>query len=386
MVEAAEQDPRNQAASALDDEARDKALARFGLLIDFDADAGDGIARLDGRRDDAGGADPMRYRVFTTEFDREVPVEALARSQQLGELRERLDRVIAAQGVNLPRMARALRMRLSVPVSRDWNDAEEEGLVDGRRLARVVSSPTERRLFRQERERTRTDCLVSFLIDCSGSMKALAEPVAMLVDVFARALELAGADVEVLGFTTTFWNGGRVLDAWNRAGRPPTPGRLNGVCHMIFKAAETPWRRARPAIAALLKPDIFREGVDGEALRWACQRARSHPRPRRIVVVVSDGSPMDSATARVNGNAYLDEHLREIVAAETATGGVEIAAIGVGLDLSPFYRHNLPIDATRSFGSEMFAQVLELIASRHGRELSHKPPSGSGSTREADPA
>ena len=189
---------------------------------------------------------------------------------------------------------------LAEPTHDGWEGAQEEGRIDGARLAQLIISPAERRLFRADRIEPVAHTALSFLIDCSGSMKTHAEPVAMLVDVMARALEMAGATSEILGFTTGAWNGGRAMRDWKRAGQPRHPGRLNERCHLIFKDADTPWRRARPAIGALLKADLFREGVDGEAVDWACARLHDRPEPRKILVVISDGCPMDSATQLAN--------------------------------------------------------------------------------------
>ena len=198
----------------------------------------------------------------------------------------------------------------------------------------------------------------------SGSMKQHIESVAMLVDVFSRALEQAGVACEVLGFTTGAWNGGRAQRDWLRAGRPVHPGRLNEVCRMVFKDADTPWRRARPDIAALLKSDLFREGIDGEAVDWACARLERRSEARRILIVVSDGSPMDAATNLANDPHYLDHHLREVVDRRERQGKVEICGVGVGLDLRPYYRHSQVIDLAGALGNEVFNQVAALIGSR----------------------
>ena len=345
---------------------RERALGAFGLLVDFDASDNDGIAPLPPGGESTREPANERYRVFTTRYDRVVDAADLVRPAQLAELREQLDRRIAAQGLNLSALARELRERLATPVRDDWVGGLEEGYVDGRRLSLLVSSPAERRIFRLERDRPVASGLVTFLLDCSGSMRTHAESVAMIVDVFARALDLAGARCEVLGFTTAAWDGGRARRDWEAAGRPPAPGRLNELRHIVFKDSATPWRKARRAIAALLRGDLLREGVDGEAVRWACTRALATPAARRSLVVVSDGSPMDSATHRLNGAGYLDRHLREVVAECERTREPEIAAIGVGLDLSPYYRRSLALDLTRSFGAETFAELTELVAPRAG--------------------
>jgi len=339
----------------------------FSLVADMDQEIVERFATAESGRSEvlegAGGA----YRVFTDAYDREHDAATLARKEVLAGHREKLDRRIAAQGVNIARLARELRALLAEPERDGWDGAQEEGLVDGRRLAQLVASPTERRLFRTERMEPLADCIVTFLIDCSGSMKEHAEPVAMMVDVFARALEQAGVACEVLGFTTGAWNGGRPQREWVRAGRPPHPGRLNERCHIVFKAAATPWRRARPAMAALLKADLFREGIDGEAVDWACMRLRQRGEARKLLMVISDGSPMDSATHLANDAHYLDHHLRDVVARQEQRGDIEIAGIGVGLDLSPCYSRSHVLDLANPSGNTIFREVIGLMAGRHRR-------------------
>ncbi|RSZ47659.1 MULTISPECIES: cobalt chelatase [unclassified Variovorax] len=339
----------------------------FSLVADMDQEIVERFTTAESGRsavlDGAGGA----YRVFSDAYDREHDAATLARKEVLAGHREKLDRRIAAQGVNIARLARELRALLAEPERDGWDGAQEEGLVDGRRLAQLVASPTERRLFRTERMEPAADCIVTFLIDCSGSMKEHAESVAMMVDVFARALEQAGAASEVLGFTTGAWNGGRPQREWVRAGRPAHPGRLNERCHIVFKAAATPWRRARPAMAALLKADLFREGIDGEAVDWACMRLRQRGEARKLLLVISDGSPMDSATHLANDEHYLDHHLRDVVARQEQRGDIAIAGIGVGLDLSPYYSRSHVLDLATSSGNSIFREVIELMAGRHRR-------------------
>lgn len=339
----------------------------FSLVADMDQEIVERFTTAESGRSEvlegAGGA----YRIFTDAYDREHDAATLARKEVLAGHREKLDRRIAAQGVNIARLARELRALLAEPERDGWDGAQEEGLVDGRRLAQLVASPTERRLFRTERMEPLADCIVTFLIDCSGSMKEHAEPVAMMVDVFARALEQAGVACEVLGFTTGAWNGGRPQREWVRAGRPPHPGRLNERCHIVFKDAATPWRRARPAMAALLKADLFREGIDGEAVDWACMRLHQRGGARKLLMVISDGSPMDSATHLANDAHYLDHHLRDVVARQEQRGDIEIAGIGVGLDLSPCYSRSHVLDLANPSGNTIFREVIGLMAGRHRR-------------------
>lgn len=359
MAEAADEADGRQ-----DRETADDRPLPFALWLEPEGTLGEEGAAAAGGRSPvlvaAGGA----YRVFTTAYDREARLGRLARAEQLREYRERVDARIAAQGVNLPRLARELRALLAQPVDDGWDQAQEEGRIDGRRLAQLVASPTERRLFRRERVQPQADCALALLLDCSGSMKVHAESLAMVCDVLLRALELAGVDGELLGFSTGGWNGGRARRDWQRAGSPPHPGRLNEALHLVFKDAHTPWRRARPEIAGLLKADLFREGIDGEAVDWACDRLLAQPAARRILVVISDGCPMDSATILANDAAYLDQHLRDVVARREAEGAVEIRALGVGLDLSPYYRRSRVVELDGAVRNQVFRDILALLAAR----------------------
>jgi len=355
--------------SAPGDAARAEEEARRALAAWLDADppeegGGAGAGAGGGARALPGEAPP--YRVFTRRHDRELRAGTLVRRAELAVLRERLDARIAAQGANLPMLARALQALLATPERDGWEGGLEEGVVDGRRLAQLVASPAQRRLFRAERLAPRADWIVTVLIDCSGSMKPHAESVAMIVDLLGRALEMAGAATEILGFTTGAWNGGRAMREWQRAGRPPAPGRLNEVCHLVFKDADTPWRRARPEIAALLRGDLFREGIDGEAVDWACARMAGRPEPRRLLVVVSDGCPMDGATALANGEPYLEAHLREVVLRREREG-FAIRGVGVGLDLSACYGRSQVLDLAGTPGNRVFGEILRLFEGRRLR-------------------
>lgn len=353
------------AADAAEDARKpDDALTSFSLWVDFDepdeampALALTGESRVLGTAADG-------YRAYTTQFDREIRPAALVRAPLLREYREQLDERVAARGINVARLARVLQAALAVPQRDGWSFGEEDGRIDGRRLAQVVSSPAERRVFTRERLRPRGDCVIGFLVDCSGSMKAHIEPVAMLVDILVRASEQAGLATEVLGFTTGAWNGGRARFDWLAHGRPKHPGRLNEICHMVFKCADDSWRRARADIAALFKADLFREGVDGEAVEWACTRLAARKQTRRILVVISDGSPMDAATAQANDAFYLDNHLKEVVARHEARRDVDVIGLGVGLDLSPYYRHCVALDLAEPLDMPRLVGLARWIGAR----------------------
>ena len=344
-----------------DDGGDAKAQAAFKLLLDFDSD-NDNVpdaAPLGESRafSDGDGA----YRAYCTAYDREDKAGELVRRALLLDYRERMDERIASLGINTARLARRLTQLLAVPRRDGWSFGEEEGYIDGRRLAQLISSPSERRLFRKEQFLPHADCLVTFLVDCSGSMKTHAESVAVLLDILLRALDQAGVTTELLGFTTGAWNGGRVKRDWMRARSPAQPGRLNELVHMVFKDGETSWRRARPDIAALLKADLYREGVDGEAVDWACTRMLARPERRRILLVVSDGCPMDTATSLANDEFYLAQHLKQVVARREAQGAVEICGLGLGLDLGAYYSRSLATTLPASLNNELFSEIAQLL-------------------------
>jgi len=358
-------DGEDGAGSRAPNERDEDEWAAFSLLDDSGDEIDDAVATAVSGRSLVLEAAAHGYRIFTTAYDREEDAATLVRPELLKDYREQLDRHIAGSGVNLAHLARDLKALLAVPTRDGWDGGQEEGHIDGRRLAQLVSSPAERRLFRTERQEPIADCLVSVLIDCSGSMKEHAQAVAMLVDLLARALEQAGVASELLGFTTHAWNGGRAQRDWVRAGRPRHPGRLNEACHRVFKDADTRWRPARAGIAALLKADLFREGIDGEAVEWAMRRLNARSESRRLLIVVSDGSPMDSATNLANDVHYLDHHLKDVVARHEQAGA-EIYGLGVGLDLSPYYSRSHVLDLSGSVGTAVFREVIGMIA-RRGR-------------------
>ena len=341
----------------------EEALSRITLALDFSDEAEDSnIASIITGTSKVFTAQAYQYRVFSRIYDREIRPASSIRKAELVEFRDRLDHLIQAQGINIPRLARQISELLANPARDGWQFGEEQGVIDGRRLSQIVSSPSERRVFRTDRYRLKNDCLVSFLIDCSGSMKQYIEPIAMMVDIFGRALDQTEIASEILGFSTASWNGGRCYQQWVTQGRPANPGRLNEQNHLIFKPADSPWRRSRRDIAALLKTPNFREGIDGEAVDWACQRMRKRSERRKILIVISDGSPMDSATHMANDEFYLDNHLRQVVERNESGSEIEIYGLGVGLSLTPYYRHSLAIDLGESIGNALFRQILHMIA------------------------
>ena len=305
--------------------------------------------------------EPGDYYVYTRAYDREITGTSLYPEATRASLRATLDRQVTAQAVSIPRLAQRLRVLLAQDARDSWQFGTEDGVVDAKRLAQLVADPGNRDVFRRERYQPRCDAVVGFLIDNSGSMKLQRfEAVAVLVDTFCRALDLAGATSEVLGFTTGGWNGGRARDDWMRDGRPADPGRLNELRHIVYKDADTPWRRARSLLASMMRTLYFREGVDGEALAWAHHRLINRPESRRMLIVISDGVPMDSASTNANRAGFLVDHLRAVAEDIDHTGAVELGAIGIDLDVSDFYRRSISLDLTGTLSIGSYG-VLERL-------------------------
>lgn len=285
------------------------------------------------------------YHVYSRLLDKEIAGSSLYPDAVLARARADLDAQIAAQAVSVNRVAQSLRTLFSVPVTDGWTFGQPDGVIDGRRLGQLVARSTSHDVFRRDRVQLSSDTVVSFLVDNSGSMKAQSyEAVAVLLDMMSRALDLAGVANEVLGFTTGGWSGGEIAAAWRSAGEPTDPGRLNQVDHIIYKDAETPWRRARTSLAAMMRTSHFREGVDGEALVWAHGRLLARPEPQKVLVVVSDGVPMDTATATANGAEFLSSHLGAVADLIERTSPVVLAAIAIDLDVASFYRRSIEMD------------------------------------------
>jgi cobaltochelatase CobT len=306
---------------------------------------------------------PAGYRAFTTTYDRESRAGELARRELLEQNRARLDELVACAGLGRRGVARMLEAELTTPTGDGWDHARDAGRVDGRRLPALVTTPGEHRVFSGRRTAALAEAHVTLLLDCSGSMKAHASFIAVFADVLARTLEDIDVPCAVLGFTTRSWNGGRARRAWRRAGYPDAPGRVAEALHLVFADDARPWRRSRLDLAALLKPDLFREGLDGEAVAWAAQRTRASGVRRRILLVASDGGPAESATDGANEPGFLDGHLAEIVEAVTRDG-VEVIGLGLGSDVSAFYPRSLVLDASVPPTVGTFCEVAAALRGR----------------------
>jgi cobaltochelatase CobT len=320
-----------------------------------------GTARQKPMPSNAEGAE-RPYAVYTQSFDQQVEAPDLCEPEELTRLRQQLDQQLQnLQGV-VGKLANRLQRKLMAKQTRAWNFDLEEGMLDAGRLARVIANPTHSLSFKQERDTDFRDTVVSLLIDNSGSMRGRPIAVAaMSADILARTLERCGVKVELLGFTTKAWKGGQSREKWVADGKPNMPGRLNDLRHIIYKAADTPWRRARKNLGLMLKEGLLKENIDGEALLWAHNRLLGRPEQRRIVMVISDGAPVDDSTLSVNNGSYLERHLREVIHWIENNSGVELVAIGIGHDVTRYYRRAVTISDAEELGGTMMQQLTDLF-------------------------
>ncbi len=340
---------------------------------------GDGAkpARPDGGQ---GGANEPVYKVFTTQFDEVVPAEDLCDADELTRLRAYLDQQLAAFSSVVSRLANKLQRRLLAQQNRAWTFDLEEGMLDVARLTRVIIDPTAPLSFKQEEDVEFRDTVVTLLIDNSGSMRGRPIMVAAVcADILARTLERCAVKVEVLGFTTRAWKGGTARDEWIKAGKPPAPGRLNDLRHIIYKSADAPWRRARKNLGLMMREGLLKENIDGEALMWAHQRLIGRPEARRILMVISDGAPVDDSTLSVNSGHYLERHLRQVIAEIETKSPVELIAVGIGHDVTRYYRRAVTIVDVEQLGGALVDQLAGLFdeepkAVKRARGLLAAPP------------
>jgi cobaltochelatase CobT len=306
--------------------------------------------------------DASRYHPFTTTFDEVIEADDLCDPEELGRLRQQLDQQLShLQGV-VSKLANRLQRRLLAQQQRAWEFDLEEGTLDAARLARIVANPMLSLSYKREREADFRDTVVSLLIDNSGSMRGRPITVAaMCSDILARTLERCAVKTEILGFTTRAWKGGQSRDRWVQEGKPRNPGRLNDLRHVIYKAADAPWRRARKNLGLMLREGLLKENIDGEALEWAYRRLRVRPEHRRILMVISDGAPVDDSTLSVNPGNYLERHLRKTIADIEGRGDVELIAIGIGHDVTRYYRRAVTIVDAEELGGTMMKKLAELF-------------------------
>ncbi|MDH3688974.1 MAG: cobaltochelatase subunit CobT [Gammaproteobacteria bacterium] len=310
----------------------------------------------------AGGSTIDPYRCYTTEFDEVVSAEELCDAQELARLREHLDFRLTELLSVIGRLANRLQRKLLAQQQRAWEFDLEDGMLNTARIARVVVNPEHPLSFKREIEADFRDTVVTLLIDNSGSMRGRPITVAALTaDILARTLERCGVKVEILGFTTRAWKGGKSREKWLSQNKPERPGRLNDLRHIIYKSADTPWRRVRRNLGLMLREGILKENIDGEAILWAHQRLIARPEQRRILMVISDGAPVDDSTLSVNSGSYLEQHLREVIEWIESRSPVELLAIGIGHDVTRYYRRALTIVDVDQLGGAVMHQLAELF-------------------------
>jgi cobaltochelatase CobT len=362
--ERSEAEISDDATEELEDGASEAADAPAGERDEEDEasesdEAGEAPRPREGRSD---GRQATDYKAYTTKFDEVVTAEELCDAEELARLRAYLDKQLAhLQGV-VARLANRLQRRLMAQQNRSWQFDLEEGALDPARLPRIIIDPFQPLSFRQESDVNFRDTVVTLLIDNSGSMRGRPITVAATcADILARTLERCGVKVELLGFTTRAWKGGLSREAWLQSGKPANPGRLNDLRHIVYKAADAPWRRARKNLGLMMREGLLKENIDGEALDWAHKRLLGRPEQRKILMVISDGAPVDDSTLSVNAGNYLERHLRHVIAEIETRSPIELIAIGIGHDVTRYYRRAVTIVDAEELGGVMTEKLAELF-------------------------
>jgi len=341
-------------------EAADAPTAEFS----DEADAGESEEAAENRPAPSSGAERRGpdYKAYTTQFDEVVDAGDLCEPDELQRLRDYLDKQLQNLSSVVSRLANRLQRRLMAQQSRAWEFDLEEGVLDAARLSRVVIDSLQPLSFKREKDMDFRDTAVTLLIDNSGSMRGRPITVAASCgDILARTLERCGVKVEILGFTTRAWKGGQAREAWLAAGKPANPGRLNDLRHLVYKSADAPWRRARKNLGLMMREGLLKENIDGEALDWAHQRLLGRPEQRRILMMISDGAPVDDSTLSVNSGNYLERHLRHVIEEIETRSPVELIAIGIGHDVARYYRRAVTIVDAEELGGAMTEKLAELF-------------------------
>ncbi|MCM8729919.1 cobaltochelatase subunit CobT [Hephaestia sp. GCM10023244] len=342
--------------SSFDEESLDDAEGEAG------DDGDEGMLPVRPNRPFSDLAPSFDYKMWTTRFDEVIAASELCDAEELQRLRAYLDQQLAHLQSAVSKLANRLQRRLMAQQSRAWDFDQEEGLLDAARLARVVVNPTQSLSYKIERDTEFRDTVVTLLIDNSGSMRGRPIGIAAIsADILARTLERCGVKTEILGFTTRAWKGGQSREAWLAAGRPPHPGRLNDLRHIVYKQADEPWRRARTSLGLMMREGLLKENIDGEALLWAHSRLIARPEERKILMVISDGAPVDDSTLSVNSGSYLEKHLRQVIGWIETRSPVELTAIGIGHDVTRYYARAVTIMDAEQLGGTIIEQLAALF-------------------------
>jgi cobaltochelatase CobT len=349
------------------DDAGDAGTTEDGEMMEAEG-ADDGSADGESPNPDMAGqnarnaADRDSYRIFETKFDEVVLADELCDPQELDRLRTMLDRHMENVTSVVGKLANRLQRKLMAHQNRSWDFDLDEGILDAAKLYRVVTQPMSPLSYKQEQDTKFRDTVVTLLLDNSGSMRGRPITIAAVTaDILARTLERCGVKVEILGFTTRAWKGGQSRELWQQAGKPAMPGRLNDLRHIIYKPADAPWRRARKSLGLMLREGILKENIDGEALLWAHERLLARHEDRRIMLVISDGAPVDDSTLSVNSGSYLERHLREVITYIENRSPVELLAIGIGHDVTRYDRRAVTITDVDQLGGAVVGQLTDLF-------------------------
>jgi cobaltochelatase CobT len=369
-----EQSQSDDTEASSDDEQSAETEASDATADDLsDDDDADAETPGEARRNDnpfTNLSKEIDYKVFTTAFDETVGAEELCEEEELDRLRAFLDKQLANLSGVVGRLANRLQRRLMAQQNRSWDFDLEEGYLDPARLVRIVIDPMQPLSFKQERDTKFRDTVVTLVLDKSGSMRGRPITVAATcADILARTLERSGVSVEILGFTTRAWKGGQAREKWLKEGKPPNPGRLNDLRHIIYKSADHPWRRARRNLGLMMREGLLKENIDGEALLWAHNRLIARPEQRKILMMISDGAPVDDSTLSVNPGNYLERHLRAVIELIETRSPVELLAIGIGHDVTRYYRRAVTIVDAEELAGAMTEQLAALFGEENQRDM-----------------
>jgi cobaltochelatase CobT len=308
----------------------------------------------------------QEYKVFTTEFDEIAKAETLENAKETQKLRKNLDQQLIGFQDLITKLANKLQRQLLAKQNRAWEFDLEEGLLDSSKLTRIIMDPYNSLSFMKEKDLDFKDTIVTLLIDNSGSMRGRPITIAALcADILSRTLERCSVKVEILGFTTKNWKGGKSREAWAKTDKPKSPGRLNDLRHIIYKGADTQWRQAKNNIGLMLKEGLLKENIDGEAISWAYSRIKKRKEERKILMVISDGAPVDDSTLSVNSGDFLEKHLKKMVKFIETKSDVEILAIGIGHDVSRYYDKAIKITDINELGDVMITQLSGLFENKN---------------------
>jgi cobaltochelatase CobT len=360
-----DQDSDDQRGEGEEGETTDQAQDADADQFDADADSDEMADAREPWRPNFNVLDnpeAFGYKVFNRAHDEEIAAENLSTPDELERLRSFLDKELRNLQGAVARLANRLQRKLLAQQNRAWDFDLEEGTLDVARLTRVITDPLHPLSFKHERDADFRDTVVTLLLDNSGSMRGRPIMVAACcADILARTLERCGVKVEILGFTTRAWKGGQAREAWLAAGKPANPGRLNDLRHIIYKPADAPWRRAKRSLALMMREGLLKENIDGEALAWAHRRLQARPERRRILMMISDGAPVDDSTLSVNTGSYLELHLRQVIEEIETRSSVELIAIGIGHDVTRYYRRAVTITDPSELAGAMTDKLVELF-------------------------